>query len=159
TMRKKFIAGNWKMFTTGATAQKLANDVLEGVGKEERVNVAVCPPCPFLAWVRDIVHGTRVGLGAQNLYPEKEGAFTGEVSPAILVDLGCHYVIVGHSERRHKLGENDAFIQRKVHAGLTAGLTVIFCIGETLAEREANRTEAVLDTQITEGLKDVTAVM
>ena len=88
-----------------------------------------------------------VALGAQNLYPEKEGAFTGEVSPAMLVDVGCRYVILGHSERRHKLGENDAFINRKVRAALAAGLMAIVCVGETLQEREANRTDAVLDAK------------
>jgi len=98
-----------------------------------------------------------VGLGAQNLYPEKEGAFTGEVSPAMLVDAGCKYVIVGHSERRHVLGETNTFINRKVHAGLAAGLTVILCVGETLQERDGNQTEHVLDSQITAGLAGIAA--
>src|SRR5206468_7599100 len=96
-------------------------------------------------------------LGAQNLYPEKEGAFTGEVSPIMLLDVGCRYVILGHSERRHKLGETDAFINRKVQAALAAGLHVILCVGETLQERQANRTEAVLDAQLSGGLAGLTA--
>jgi triosephosphate isomerase len=102
-----------------------------------------------------------VGLVAQNLDPEKEGAFTGEVSPEMLVDVGCRYVIVGHSERRRKpeFAETDAFINRKVHAGLAAGLTLILCLGETLQEREENRTEAVLDTQLTGSLAGVSADM
>jgi triosephosphate isomerase len=104
-----------------------------------------------------VVRGTAVELGAQNLYPEKEGAFTGEVSPAMLVDIGCRYVIVGHSERRHKLGETDPFINRKVHAGLTAGLNVILCVGETLQDREANQTEKILDGQVTQGLEGVSS--
>jgi triosephosphate isomerase (TIM) len=102
--------------------------------------------------VGDVLRGSAIALGAQNLYPEKEGAFTGEVSPTMLLDVGCRYVILGHSERRHKLGESDAFINQKVRAALAAGLEVIFCIGETLPEREANRTEAVLETQLSHGL-------
>jgi triosephosphate isomerase len=156
-MRKKFIAGNWKMFTTMSSARSLATAVVKGVGREDRVTVAVCPPFPYLSAVADIVRGSPVALGAQNLYPEKEGAFTGEVSPTMLLDVGCRYVILGHSERRHKLGENDAFINRKVHAALAAGLEVILCVGETLAEREANQTEAVLQTQLSGGLAGVSA--
>jgi triosephosphate isomerase len=151
-MRKLFVAGNWKMFTTTATAQELAAAVVKGVGTESRVNVALCPPFPYLARVADVVRDSTVALGAQNLYPEKEGAFTGEVSPTMLLDVGCRFVILGHSERRHVLGEGDAFINRKVRAALAAGLEVILCLGETLDEREANRTEAVLDRQITAGL-------
>jgi triosephosphate isomerase len=156
-MRKKFIAGNWKMFTTSATARALAAAVVKGVGREDRVRVAVCPPFPYLTTVAEVLRGSPVTLGGQNLYPEKEGAFTGEVSPTMLLDVGCRYVIVGHSERRHKLGENDAFINRKVHAALEAGLHVILCVGETLPEREADRTEAVLQTQLSGGLAAVGA--
>jgi len=158
-MRTKFIAGNWKMFTNGATAEQLATAVLRGFGSEKRVKIAVCPPFPYLAAVGKVLAGSAIGLGAQNLYPEKEGAFTGEVSPTMLLDVGCRYVILGHSERRHKLGEADAFINRKVHAALSAGLEVILCIGETLEEREASKTEKVLDTQLTAGLAGVTGAM
>src|SRR5262245_17554363 len=128
-MRKKFIAGNWKMFTTAAVARQLAEAVARGVGSESGVTVAVCPPFPYLLPVAEVLQGVGVGLGAQNLYPEKEGAFTGEVSPTMLADVGCKYVILGHSERRHKLGETDAFINQKVKAALAAGLHVILCIG------------------------------
>src|SRR4051794_39124650 len=106
-MRKKFVAGNWKMYTSAASAQELARAVVQKLGAEARVTVAVCPPFPYLAPVAEALRGSPVGLGGQNLYPEKEGAFTGEVSPAMLVDVGCRHVIVGHSERRHKLGEQD----------------------------------------------------
>ena len=147
-MRKKFIAGNWKMYTSSITAEALANGVVKGLGDETRVDVAVCPPFPFLARVAQALRGSPVALGVQNCYPRDEGAFTGEVSPPMLVDVGCRYVIVGHSERRQKLGETDAFINEKVHAALKAGLRVILCIGETLDERKADRTEAVLDTQL-----------
>lgn len=156
-MRTKFIAGNWKMYTSNTQAEELARAVVKGVGSETKVHVAVCPPFPYLSVVHAIVRGTPVALGAQNLYPENEGAFTGEVSPTMLVNVGCQYVIIGHSERRHKMGESDAFINRKVHAALAAGLKVILCVGETLQEREANKTDAVLNTQATEGLKGIGA--
>src|SRR5947207_5801064 len=144
-MRKKFVAGNWKMYTTAATAKELASSIVRGLGAEEGVSVAVCPPFPYLSQVADVLKGSKIALGAQNVYPEKEGAFTGEVSPPMLVDVGCQYVIVGHSERRQKLGEADGFINKKAHASLAAGLEVILCIGETLQEREGNLTEKVLD--------------
>src|SRR5271154_3265957 len=144
-MRKKFVAGNWKMFTNTVTAEQLAAAVLRGLGAESRGQVALCPPFPYLAQVAKVLAGSSIALGAQNLYPEKEGAFTGEVSPTMLLDVGCQYVILGHSERRHKMGETDAFINRKVHAALAAGLEVILCIGETLQEREGNQTDKVLD--------------
>jgi triosephosphate isomerase len=154
-MRPKFIAGNWKMHTTLAEATRLAKVVVEGVGQEDRVCVAICPPFPYLAVVGDILKGSRVALGAQNLYPEKEGAFTGQVSPKMLIDLGCKYVILGHSERRQKLGESDAFVNQKVKVALSAGLSVILCVGETLEQREANQIQKVLDREITQGLADV----
>lgn len=154
--RKKFVAGNWKMYTNAAVARQLAADVVKGVGSETKVTVAVCPPFPYLATVAEVLKGTPVALGAQNLYPEKEGAFTGEVSPAMLLDVGCKYVILGHSERRHKMGESDTFINQKVRAALAAGLEVILCVGETLEEREANQTEAILDLQTTQGLAGLT---
>jgi triosephosphate isomerase len=154
-MRTPFVAGNWKMYTTSASARELASAVVKGLGAEARVTVAVCPPFPFLQTVAAALQGSRVLLGGQNLYPEKEGAFTGEVSPTMLLDIGCRYVILGHSERRHKLGESDAFINRKVKAALAAGLSVILCVGETLEEREHNQTEVVLDRQIVQGLSEV----
>jgi triosephosphate isomerase len=156
-MRQKFVAANWKMYTTTATAKQLAAAVVKGLGNETRVGVAVCPPAPYLIPVGDVLRGSAVALGAQNAYAEKEGAFTGEVSPVMLADVGCKYVILGHSERRHKLGESDALISRKVRAAIAAGLQVILCLGETLAERQANRTEAVLDTQLDGSLAGVDA--
>lgn len=155
-MRKKFIAGNWKMYTNGAAAETLTTNLVKGLGSETRVSVAVCPPFPFLTRVAQAVKGSPVALGAQNLYPEKEGAFTGEVSPLMLMDVDCQYCIVGHSERRQKFGETDAFINKKAHAGLAAGLKIILCIGETLQERESNATEKVLDAQLTGSLAGIT---
>jgi triosephosphate isomerase len=145
------------MYTNAAEARRLAKAVVDGMGIEERVSVTLCPPFPYLALVREILTGSRVALGAQNLYPEKEGAFTGEVSPTMLVDLGCKYIILGHSERRHKLGESDAFINQKVKVALAAGLDVILCVGETLEQRKTNQTETLLDRQLTLGLADVSA--
>ena len=156
-MRTKFIAGNWKMHTILAAARQLAAAVAKGVGAERRVRVAVCPPFPYLLAVGEVLRGSAVALGAQNAYCEKEGAVTGEVAPPMLADVGCTYVILGHSERRHKFGETDALINRKVQAALAAGLHVILCVGETLEEREANRTEAVLDAQLSGSLAGMDA--
>jgi triosephosphate isomerase len=156
-MRQKFVAGNWKMYTNNATAKQLASAVVKGLGDEKRIRVAVCPPAPYLLTVAEVLRGSNVALGGQNAFTEKEGAFTGEVSPTMLVDVGCTYVILGHSERRHKLGETDAFINRKVHAALAAGLQVILCIGETLEERQGNHTEQVLDSQLSGSLAGLDA--
>lgn len=151
-MRKQFVAGNWKMFTDLRSAEVLARAVVQGLAGESQVQVALCPPFPYLLKVGEALRDSPVALGAQNCYVEKEGAFTGEVSPWMLVDCGCKYVIVGHSERRHKLHEPDGLINQKVHAALEAGLHVILCVGETIDERKLNRTEAVLNLQVTAGL-------
>jgi triosephosphate isomerase len=156
-MRQKFIAGNWKMHTTASDAKQLARGIADGVGVEHRVSVAVCPPFPYLAMVGEILKGSSVALGAQNLYPEKDGAFTGEVSPTMLLDLGCKYVILGHSERRQKLGESSEFINQKVRVALAAGLSVIMCVGETLDQRKTGQTETVLDGELTQGLAELSA--
>jgi triosephosphate isomerase len=149
--RKKFIAGNWKMYTALAQAKELAGAVAKGVASDS-VTVAVCPPYPWLSAVADVLKGWRVALGAQDCHYEKEGAFTGSVSPQMLLEVGCKYVIVGHSERRHGLGESDELLNKKAKAALAAGLEVIFCIGELLTERESNQTESVLHRQLTAGL-------
>src|SRR6516162_5209029 len=112
-MRKKFIAGNWKMFLTKASAVALAKAIVEGRHAGPSVQIAVCPPFPYLGLVAEALPGSDIGLGAQNLYPERERAVTGEVSPTMLVGGGCQWVILGHSEHRHKLDENDAFINKK----------------------------------------------
>jgi triosephosphate isomerase len=153
--RPKFVAGNWKMTTTLAGARGLAATVANNLGADKRVLVAVCPPTPWLTAVADVLKGTSVELGAQNCHHEKEGAFTGEVSAAMLVEAGCRHVILGHSERRHGLGEDNVFINKKLKAALAAKLHVILCIGELLSEREANATERVLDVQLAGSLAGV----
>lgn len=135
----------------------LAKAVASAVGNDDSVTVAVCPPFPYLTCVIDAVAGSTVAVGAQNMYGEKDGAFTGEVSPGMLLDVGCRYVILGHSERRHVLGESDDMINAKVKLALSSGLQVILCIGETLDEREGGQTQMVLDTHVTKGLAGVTA--
>ncbi len=155
-MRKKFIAGNWKMFTNRATAKKLAEDIVAAMAGNNQIEVALCPPFTYLETVAQVVKGTSIGLGAQNCYHEKEGAFTGEISPSMLLDLGCNYVILGHSERRHKMGECDIAINKKVHAALSVGLKVILCIGETLEEQQANKTHEILKNQLDGSLAGVT---
>lgn len=146
-MRRPFIAGNWKMNTDRASAVALAAGVAEAAEAIERCDLAVCPPSCYLEAVGRAIAGSKVALGAQNMYHEPNGAFTGELSAAMLRDFGCAYVILGHSERRHILGETDAEINKKVHAALAAGLTPIVCIGELLSEREAGETMAVINRQ------------
>jgi len=153
--RKKFVAGNWKMYTTLAQAKELAAAVAKGI-TSDAVTVALCPPFPWLTAVAEALKGSRVALGAQDCHYEKEGAFTGSVSPQMVLEAGCRYVIIGHSERRHGLNEGDELLNKKAKSALAAGLEVIFCIGELLAEREANRTESVLHRQLTAGLAGLT---
>src|SRR5262245_11142700 len=146
--RKKFVAGNWKMNTTLAEAKALAAAVAKGVGTDTRVEVAVCPPFPWLLPVAEAIKGSAVTLGAQDVHFETKGAFTGEVSPAMLRECGCKYAIIGHSERRHILGESEIFINQKVHTALEEGLHVILCMGETLAEQQRKLGERVFQRQV-----------
>ena len=156
-MRTKFIAGNWKMYTSLSAAKELAAAVAKGAPADPNIRVAVCPPSVWLTEVAGVLKGTSVSLGGQNCHFEKEGAYTGELAPAMLLEAGCRSVILGHSERRHGFGETDDLLNKKAKAALAVGLEVIFCIGELLAEREADQTEAVLDRQLTGGLAGLTA--
>ena len=151
-MRQKYVAGNWKMFTTTAEAKSLARSVVDGAVNLSQVKIGLFPPFPYLSAVVQAVAGSPLVVGAQDVYPETEGAFTGEVSPTMLVDVGCRSVLIGHSERRLHQAETDAFLNRKVKAGLAIGLEVIYCIGETREQREANRMQHVLASQIKDGL-------
>ena len=153
--RKKFVAGNWKMNMTAASSVELVQALVSGTGGQDKVDVAVCPPFPYLAAVAAALKGSRIGLGAQNMYYEAKGAFTGEVSGAMLRDVGCTYVVLGHSERRHILGESDELINRKVHKALSDGLLPIFCVGELLEERKAGKTMDVVSRQVKGGLAGV----
>lgn len=154
---RKFVVANWKMHTTSSDAARLAHAIVDGVGADSSVSVVLCPPFPYLPLVSSIVKGSCVGLGAQNVYPAERGAFTGEVSPAMLIDVGCSYVIVGHSERRNILGESDAFINQKVQFALASGLGVILCVGETEEQQDLGQTKEVLDRQLNSGLTGVPA--
>ncbi|HET6323776.1 MAG TPA: triose-phosphate isomerase [Planctomycetaceae bacterium] len=154
--RRKLVAGNWKMNTTRDSAVELARGTARVVPpKPSPVDVLLCPPFPYLCSVGAVLEGSGVLLGAQNVCCERPGAFTGEVAVDMLTDVGCRFVIVGHSERRHIFGETNHLIQRKVVAAIAGGLDVILCVGEQLAAREANQTEAVLDSQMTGGLTDL----
>lgn len=147
--RSFLVAGNWKMFGSLAANQTLVEGIRAGLGGVAKVEVLVCPPAPYLASVGQLAAGSALKLGAQNLSAqEKEGAFTGEALGAMLKDVGCTHVIVGHSERRALFGETDAVVAQKVHAALAAGLVPILCVGETLAEREAGDTESVIGRQL-----------
>ncbi len=154
--RRKLVAGNWKMNTTRVSAVELARGVAQiAPTARTEVDVLVCPPFPYLCAVAAAIEGSSVSLGAQDVYFEPPGAFTGEVAVDMLTDVGCRYVIIGHSERRHILGETDSLLQRKVAAAIAGGLDVILCVGEHLADRESHQTEKILDTQLGGGLRDL----
>ena len=154
-MRTPLVAGNWKMNKTAAEARRLVTEQLPALQAVKNVQRVLCPPFPALMTVAELLAGTDIGLGAQNLHWEASGAFTGEVSPQMVREF-CQYVIIGHSERRTYFGETDQTVNRRIKAALGIGLIPIVCIGETLAENEAGQTADVLKRQIVEGLKDLT---
>ncbi|MBN2210032.1 MAG: triose-phosphate isomerase [Sedimentisphaerales bacterium] len=156
-MRKKFIAGNWKMNLDNAAAVTLARELTRSLGDFVAADVAVCPSFVYLSAVAVSLKGGSITLGAQDVFYEANGAFTGEVSVAMLKDVGCTYTIIGHSERRHIIGEGNALINRKTRAALAGGVLPILCIGELLEERERGKTEAVLEEQLREGLVNISA--
>ena len=154
-MRKLVIAGNFKMFKTPAEAGKHADDLRRAVEEIRHVEIIIAPAYPALAAAASALGGSNVGLAAQNAYWEKEGAYTGEVSAGMLADVGCSHVIVGHSERRQFFGETDETVNRRAKACLEAGLTPIICVGETLEERQGEKTFEVLERQIGAGLAGI----
>jgi len=151
-MRKPFIAGNWKLNKTIKEAIELVNNLKRELSDIEKVDIAVCPVYTALSEISDILAGSNIKLGAQDVYWEEKGAFTGCVSSLMLKDAGCHYAIVGHSERRKYFFETDDMVNKKIKAVQSTGLIPIFCIGETLEEREEQKTITVVEKQLKGGL-------
>lgn len=154
-MRMPLIAANWKMYLDKKSGVELAQKLVEDIAGIDDRDILLCPAFPLLSDVARILEGSRIMLGAQNMHFEKEGAFTGEVSADMLLSVGCTHVILGHSERRHVFHESNHFINKKVGCALRSGLKPILCVGELLEEREAGKTEAVVEEQVTEGLRGV----
>lgn len=147
-MRRPIIAGNWKMNKTIGEATSLAKEIRNGVAEIDATEIVLCPPFTVLRAVAEVISDSAISLGAQNMYWETEGAYTGEISPKFLTDLGCDWVIIGHSERRNYFAETDENVNKKVKAALSFGLKPIVCVGETLEERESGITEKVVETQV-----------
>lgn len=158
-MRKPFVAGNWKMNTDSTTSVELAESIACGSMDiaGQSVKVAVCPPFVYLQGVVKALNRSNIAVGAQDVYFEPKGAFTGEISVLMLKDIGCTYCLCGHSERRHVIGETDELINTKVTAVISGGLLPILCVGELLAEREASQTNDVITRQLKEGLSGLRA--
>ena len=155
--RKVIVAGNWKMNKTASEGVALVEALKPLVADVTDADVVVCPPFTTIGAVVEAARNSNIKVGAQNIHWAESGAFTGEISAAMLKEAGVEYVIIGHSERRQYFGETDATVNSRLQAALKAGLKPIVCIGETLAEREANRTESVLGTQLRDGLKGIDA--
>jgi len=156
-MRKPFVAGNWKMNTDSHSSVELAKRIVSGSSQVagHNVTVGVFPPFVYLQSVARALSASSVAVGAQDVYFQSNGAFTGEISSSMLKDIGCTYVLCGHSERRHIIGETDALINKKVAAAITGGLLPILCVGELLAERDAGQTEQVVTRQLKNDLADL----
>lgn len=155
-MRKVIIAGNWKMNKTVAESISLVNEIKRAVADIEEVEIVLCPPFVSLSDVRNVITETNIGLGAQDCYWEKEGAFTGEISCAMLKSAGCEYCIIGHSERRQFFGETNETVNKKLKALLKEGLKPIVCVGEKLEDRKAGRTFSVVKDHVENSLKGLT---
>ena len=147
-MRRILVAGNWKMHGSGPMVQELLEGLLAGTGNASDVDMAVFPPYPYLAQAQSLLDGSTISWGAQSLNPVAHGAHTGEVSAGMLLDFGCRYVLVGHSERRAIYGESDEDVAIRFEAALATGLEPVLCVGETLQERESGATESVIERQL-----------
>ena len=147
-MRQPLVAGNWKMNGTAASIDVLMAGIKQGLADVKTAAVVVCPPFVYIAKVAELAKGSKIGVGSQDISDQESGAFTGEISGPMLKDTGCQYAIVGHSERRQYHGETDAVVAAKAQLALAAGITPIVCVGETLAEREAGKTEEVVKRQL-----------
>jgi len=155
-LRTPLIAGNWKMYKSAAEAKEMVGQLVQLAADVKNIDIMIAPPFTSLAVVADVIQNSGIDLGAQNLHWAKEGAFTGEISAAMLVDAGCKYVIVGHSERRQYFGETDDSVNQKLRAASLAGLIPVLCVGETETQRDEKKTFSVLDKQIENGLKELT---
>ena len=151
--RRPLIAGNWKMFKTCSEAVEAAGQLVKLVAMTSDIDVMIAPQFAALAPVSDVVRGSRVSLGAQNLFWETEGAYTGEISPVMLVSVGCKYVIIGHSERRQYFDETDETVNKKINAAIKNDLVPVLCVGESEKERESKETFSVLDKQVKKGIE------
>ncbi len=157
-MRKPFVAGNWKMNTDSHTSVSLAEAVASGASDiAEKVHIAVIPPFVYIPAVVKAVSTAHIAVGAQDIYYEQKGAFTGEISPSMLKDVGCTYALCGHSERRHVIGETDELVNKKVSAAISGGLLPILCVGELIEQHKASETEEVVTRQIKNGLTGLSA--
>ncbi len=158
-MRKPFIAGNWKMNTDSHSGPALVKALAAGLANIDRgkVDVAVIPPFVYLAQVVNAARASGISVGSQDIYFEQKGAFTGEISSNMIKDVGCNYCLCGHSERRHVIGEGDELINKKVHAAINGGLLPILCVGELLEERQAGKTEEVVERHIRKGMAGLNA--
>jgi triosephosphate isomerase len=157
-MRRPFVAGNWKMNTDSHVSVNLAKAIASDCGQLAgvSVDVAVCPPFVYLQAVAKALSASSIAVGAQDIYIESQGAFTGEISPSMLKDIGCSYALCGHSERRHIIGETDELINKKVAAAISGGILPILCVGELLSERKGSKTNKVVKRQIKDGLAGLT---
>jgi triosephosphate isomerase len=156
-MRRPIIAGNWKMNNNSAESVELVSQLREMISGVKEVEVVVAPPYTALGAVATAIKGSTIALSSQNIFWEEKGAFTGEISPSMLKDIGCQYVIVGHSERRQYFGETNETVNKRLKATLDASLTPIVCIGETLEERDADKTLPVIERQVKEGLAGISS--
>ena len=156
-MRKRIIAGNWKMYKTIEEAKSFVKEVSQKVSSSENVEAVICPPSPYLFELTQLAKGSPIGIGAQTMHNEKEGAFTGEVSPAMLTDMGVGYVIIGHSERRAYFNETDDSVNQKVHAAFEYNLVPIVCVGESLEERESGGTVDKVANQVKKAFTELSS--